>query len=308
MQGAFYFMAKNFLSYEDQIELLINKGLTICNEQAAIYYLKQFSYYSLISGYKDIFKQEPKGKYRSDATFEHIVNLYLLDDYMRSLFLQNIILIEKNIKSLYSYVFCELYGDSQSDYLNVTNYQYDKFQDKVNELVSIINKNIQHNEKYPYVKHYVAKYGEVPLWVIIHTMTFGNISKMFSYSKQELQSRVARNFEYVYGKQLSSMLNVISKFRNVCAHGERLYNFKTKSSIKKLPIHDKIKGYYNISKNDLFSICISFKYLLSENNFIRFLKSLKDILSVCFNAIGNYYKNEILKSMGFPENWYELLQ
>lgn len=309
MWEVFYFMTddKNFLSYNDQITLLKSKGLSVPNVERAIKYLEQFSYYSLISGYKDIFKQEPNGRYRSDASFEHIANLYILDDYMRIIFLQNIIIIEKHIKSLYSYSFCELYGDKQNDYLNVTNYKYDIYQDKINDLVSIIRKNIRHSDKYPYVHHHIVKYGEVPLWVIIHTMTFGNISKMFSLSQERLQSQVSRNFKGVYNTQLSSMLNVISKFRNVCAHGERLYNFKTKSSIQDLPIHSKIKGLYSISKNDLFSVCISFKYLLSDEDFYRFIDELNDIMTQCFNILGKYYQKEILSKMGFPNNWKEIL-
>ncbi|MEE1005949.1 MAG: hypothetical protein U0L66_02000 [Acutalibacteraceae bacterium] len=51
---------KKFFTYEEQIELLKNKKLIIADEQRAINYLKQYSYYSLISGYKDIFKVEKK--------------------------------------------------------------------------------------------------------------------------------------------------------------------------------------------------------------------------------------------------------
>lgn len=303
-------MAKDkcFLSYEEQIKLLKSKKLKINNEQIAISFLKRFSYYSLVSGYRDIFKQSKNGDYREDASFEHLVYLYLLDDYLRNIFLHRIIIIEKHIKSLYSYSFCEMFGDNQNDYLNVLNYNYGRFQSEVNDFVSIVRRIINHSSKYPYVNHYIEKYGEVPLWVIIHTLTFGNISKMFSFSQESLQSQVARNFENVYGKHLVSMLNVISKFRNVCAHGERLYNFKTKSAIDDLPLHSEIKGMYSISKNDLFNVCIAFKYLLTKDEFDNFLTLLGDILNVSFKQLGEYYKSQILKSMGFPTNWKEILK
>ena len=29
-------------------------------------------------------------------------------------------------------------------------------------------------------------------------------------------------------------------FRNICAHGERLYSYKTKNAIPDFPIHDKL--------------------------------------------------------------------
>ena len=50
-------MQKIFLSYDQQIEKLKNeKNLLIDDEAYAKEILKQTSYYSLIGGYKDIFK------------------------------------------------------------------------------------------------------------------------------------------------------------------------------------------------------------------------------------------------------------
>ena len=51
------YMQKIFLNYDQQIEKLKNeKNLLIDNEAYAKDILKQTSYYSLIGGYKDIFK------------------------------------------------------------------------------------------------------------------------------------------------------------------------------------------------------------------------------------------------------------
>mgnify|MGYP000072594201 CR=1 FL=1 len=55
-------MPKIFLSYDQQIEKLKNeKNLQIDDEEYAKEILRQTSYYSLIGGYKDIFKiQQPR--------------------------------------------------------------------------------------------------------------------------------------------------------------------------------------------------------------------------------------------------------
>lgn len=59
------FMAKRFLTYEQQIDKLVNeKGLLITNRNYAEDILKQTSYYSLISGYKDLFKNPTTKAYR----------------------------------------------------------------------------------------------------------------------------------------------------------------------------------------------------------------------------------------------------
>lgn len=299
---------KKFLTYEQQLELLKNKKLIIHNESKAIEYLKQYSYYSLISGYKDIFKVEKNGVYRADATIEHIVALYELDNLLKYIFLQKIISIEKHIKSLYAYSFCQLYGETLDDYLNVNNYNYNaKFQKEINQFVSIVGSIINRPNKFPNINYNISNYGTVPLWIIIHSLTFGQISKLYSFSKQKLQSCISKEFKNIYSEQLSDILNVLTKYRNVCAHGERLYNYRTQKSLSDLPLHTRIKGNYNISKNDLFNVCICFKYLLPSNEFLSFLENLNLILNTYFSSLGIYYENKILESMGFPKNWNELL-
>lgn len=53
--------------------------------------LKQTSYYSLISGYKDIFKNPTTKKYKDGTRFEDIVELYYFDELLRQLFLRYLI-------------------------------------------------------------------------------------------------------------------------------------------------------------------------------------------------------------------------
>lgn len=302
-------MSKNkcFLTYDEQIQLLKNKKLAFIDENRAVEYLQRFGYYSLVSGYKDIFKVERNGNFRSDARFEDIVSLYLMDDSLRSIFLNQLLSIEKHIKSLYSYYFCEMYGDKQNDYLNVTNYNYSQFQSDVNKFVSILQDTINNSGKYPYIDYNIKTYTTVPLWVIIQTLTFGNISKLYNFSNPSLQSKISSNFTNVYSNQLASMLNVLTKFRNVCAHSERLYNYRTRNGIVDLPLHNQIKNSYNIGKNDLFNVCICFKYLLSKNDYNRFLSNISFIINTTSTELGSFYSQQILSAMGFPNNWSEIL-
>ena len=99
------------------------------------------------------------------------------------------------------------------------------------------------------------KYGNVPLWVLTNALTFGNISKMYMLLPQDLQIKVSRNYLCINESQMFSMLAVMVKFRNVCAHGERLFTYRTVDSIPDLPVHKKLgiiqKGtqYINV-KND----------------------------------------------------------
>ena len=293
---------KEFKTYQEQISFLEKKGLKFIDQNKAVEYLKRYSYYSLVSGYKDIFIDKSTGRY-TNKYFEDIVALYLFDEFIRNIFLFEIIKIEQHIKSLYSYSFCSLYGDTQSDYLNVNNYNYKKYQNEIKEFISKVNGILSHSNNYKYINHYVTKYSDVPLWVLIKSLTFGSLSKMYTFSNQKLQSRIAHEFDYIYDTHLSTILAVLTKFRNVCAHGERLYNYKTNNSIRKLPIHNKIFGYTPKCRNDLFNVYLSFKYLLNEFDFSQLSKNLQDLLDGFKEKLGDEYTNKVLSAMGFPKNW-----
>ena len=63
-------MAKVFFSYQQQIEKLVKeKDLLIADEEYAKEMLKRYSYYSLISGYKDIFKNTTTKTYKKEGCY-----------------------------------------------------------------------------------------------------------------------------------------------------------------------------------------------------------------------------------------------
>ena len=73
-----------------QIQKLQNeKRLEIHDEDYAVKLLKEHSYFALISGYKEPFKDK-NGLYKLHTTIEDIYKLYIFDDQLRTLFLQNI--------------------------------------------------------------------------------------------------------------------------------------------------------------------------------------------------------------------------
>nr|DAU38989.1 MAG TPA: Abi-like protein [Herelleviridae sp.] len=301
---------KHFFTYQQQIDHLLSKNLMIRDKDQAMIYLQRFGYYSLISAYKSVFKIQKNGQYKSHASFDHIVLLYRLDNDLRRLFLQHILTIENHLKSLYSYAFCELYGDEEADYFNVNNYDYSKYQSLINEFIMTITRH--RNEKhYEYIDYNLKKYKSVPLWVMIRSLTLGNISKMYSFSKQELKSRIAKNFNSVYPEQLQPMIDILSKFRNVCAHNERLYSYKTRNAIHDHLIHQKlnIKKHgqeYTCGKRDLFSVVIIFKLLLPAEDFFLFTEALTRILNANKDIIPIDCMEIILQEMGFPNNWDEI--
>lgn len=304
-------MPKIFLNYDQQIEKLKKeKNLRIDDTEYAKDVLRQTSYYALIGGYKDIFKNPTTKKYKDGTRFEDIVGLYYFDESLRQLFLRYLIKVENEIKSQISYYFTEKNGEDQKEYLDTSNYNYagKKNQRDIDRLIRILEGYVTKPTEYHYINHAQRKYGNVPLWVLTNALTFGNISKMYMLLPQEIQFKVSRNYSCINESQMVSMLAVMVKFRNVCAHGERLFTYRTADSIPDLPIHKKLgiakKGAQYINgKNDLFSVVIALKYLLNEGWYRELIKELKALVDKYLKKNDGITEQQLYEKMGFPENW-----
>ncbi len=210
--------------------------------------------------------------------------------------------MENEIKSQVSYYFTEKYGENQKEYLDTANYNYvgEKNQRDINRLIKILEGYVTKPTDYHYITHAQKKYGNVPLWV--------NISKMYMLLPQDIQIKVSRNYLCINESQMTSMLAVMVKFRNVCAHGERLFTYRTVDSIPNLPIHKKLgiaqKGTQYINgKNDLFSVVIALRYLLNDGRYREFIKELKSLIDKYLKKHDSIGEQELYEKMGFPENW-----
>lgn len=303
-------MSKPFLNYEQQLEkLMYEKKLNVPDSGYALEMLKRYSYYSLISGYKDEFKDTDSILYKPDARFEDIVALYEFDENLRALFLKYFQKIEGQVKSFLSFYFCEKNGERQEEYLNCRNYNYtEKNKKDIDKLINILKSYTSGHTDYPFINHALAKHGNVPLWVLTHALTFGNISKFYSLSQYDIQTKIAKNYEGINEGQLSKLLIVLTQFRNVCAHGERLYRYHTKQAIPDLPLHKKLNlskpdREYLCGKHDLFAAVLAMRYLLPNDWFLTFKKDLVKVIRQYLRKSSYFTETDILHFMGFPENW-----
>ena len=306
-------MAQAFLTYEQQIDKLVNeKNLMISDEKFATDTLKRIGYFALIGGYKDLFKNSTTQKYKDGTTFEDIVALYKFDENLRELFLKYILKIERHLRSIMSYYFCEKHGEDQSFYLDKNNYSiYAKYTNDVNRLVSELSKLANNNNDYAYINHHRSKYNNVPLWVVFNGITLGTLSKFYMLMTQDLQFKVSREFSNLSEKQIGKILSIVTKFRNVCAHNERLFSYRTKSMIPNLPAHKSLnipqKGNaYTKGIRDIFAIVIVFKYFLTTDDFNKFKTHLSGSIDHYIQNNTALSKDDILNAMGFPTNWADV--
>ena len=92
---------KEFITIKEQINILKSKGIIINNEKKSYKILLNNNYYNIINGYKDIFLI--KNKYIKNTSFEEIYAMYEFDRSLRNIFLEYILKIENQIRSLVAY-------------------------------------------------------------------------------------------------------------------------------------------------------------------------------------------------------------
>ena len=231
-------MSKPFRSIDQQIELLESRGMAVPDKAEARQLLLGTNYYSIINGYKDSFiVQTPQGEaYRDGTNIVHMQILYTMDAAFRHVTLSALFRAESLMKSTLVHAFCETYGGGDS-YLQDTwyrpievyqkkRYDYEKNRSILSET---LKKRRNNDRKKKYVQHYLDAHGCVPLWVLAPTLSFGETSVLFDFQVDKVQNRMCSFVCEVSGKKLikprkmQEAFNILTQFRNICAHGERFY-------------------------------------------------------------------------------------
>lgn len=233
--------------------------------------------------------------------------MYLYDAALREIFLKYILIVERHIKSSISYHFSELYGNGMADYQNFSNYDFGNHKTQVQKLFQKINNKISGKNASPQIKYHLSLYHDVPIWVLMTDLTLGETATIYRFLKGTCKTAVCNDFHHIGRADLGKMLILLTKSRNICAHGNRLFNLHTGDSILDCVAHKKLrisqtKGLYLHGKSDLFAVVISLKYLLDITTFRSFYYELKKVIKKYSPP------NTILQEMGFPSNWMSILR
>lgn len=141
--------------------------------------------FSLITGYKETFKNPTTGKYVDGTTFEDIYCLYQFDNELRSIFLKYMLLAERNVKSSLAYHFSAVYGENQTEYLSLSHYMPTaSMQRGIQKLLRVFHYQLTYKNEHAYINHYKTKHHNVPLWIMGQVLTIGQLSHIsFNHDK-----------------------------------------------------------------------------------------------------------------------------
>ena len=303
---------KQFKNLDEQIDIFKYKGLEIEDEKYAKEVLLRENYFFL-TGYRHLLMQKNNPKnYIKGATFEELYSIFLFDRQFRNLIFKNLLIVENNAKSIFSYQLSKKYGYKENDYLKPANFDMSPEKSRqVNDLIKKMKRQVRVNGyQHSATMHYLNNYGYIPLWVLVKVLSFGIISEFFTILKQEDKIAISRiyNIDVV---DLANYFSILANYRNVCAHEDILYENKTQREINNTVYHillgiPKKDGEYTKGKNDLFALIIILRQILANDDVKNLILELDKIIENLKFNLRSISINDVLDRMGFPDNWKEI--
>lgn len=138
--------------------------------------------------------------------------------------------------------------------------------------------------------------GQLPMYALVEVFSFGTLSKFYKNMHNKDKKEIAKTFGVGY-TYIASWLESISYVRNICAHYGRLYNAK----MSKSPMLYNEYTQAGIGNNRVYGVLLCMKHLLKNDSHWNLFV---DKIEMLFDK----YQSVQIKTMGFPDNWKELLE
>ena len=303
---------KEFRTLDEQVNIMINKGLVVNDIDKAKDILFRENYF-FINGYRTLFYTKDR-RFIDGTTFDELYSLFLFDRNLRNIIFKYILVFENNIKSIISYQMSKKYGYKEKEYLNPKNFNQDiKERRRVEDVINKMNRQIRINgEKHTATFHYITKYHYIPLWILVKVLSFGLINELFGILKEEDQNEIAEYYK-INPEDLKVYLSLLSNYRNLCAHEDIVYEHKTQTFISDTIYHEKLNisknelGEYKQGKNDLFALIIILKQVLQADRFKEMMAEINRCFDIFDLNVNTIDVSKLLHRMGFPDNYMDII-
>ncbi|SMN15064.1 Abortive infection bacteriophage resistance protein [uncultured Candidatus Thioglobus sp.] len=288
---------KKPLTFNEQVDLLKERGMLIDDDKKAIYHLSSIGYYRL-SAYWHPFRIRKDNQildnFKPDTYWQQVIELYEFDRELRLLVMDAIERIEVTIRTQITYKLSHQYD---AFFYLEEKYFHSKF--KHLEWLKHISKEIDYS-KDTFITHFNKKYKDKkpPIWMATEVISLGKLSKLYSGLKNE-DKRLVSNFFDIPWQRLKSWLHVVAYIRNVCAHHSRLWNREL--SIRANDSKDNEWLTPITPRNDrIFYVLLILRFLMKRsNNGEDWRQKINELLKQFEN------NEDALKMMGVPNNWQE---
>jgi abortive infection bacteriophage resistance protein len=290
---------KPHLTLEDQINLLVSRGLVIDDTTFAKHILSNISYYRLSSYFYNFWEDKSGHKFFGSTKFERIVNIYNFDSELRAICFKAIELIEVSIRTKLSLFLSHNHGpywfENDNIIINKTSHA-----DNIKSIQDLLNQKIKEQFIKDHFKTYSDRYP--PSWKLLEITSFGLLSRLYGNISPSVKEKkaIARSLGLPNHEFLESWLKSIAYIRNICAHHSRLWDKKLSTPL----IPNNLKGTWlsnvsltNLKRDGLYINLCCIKYLVDS------IKPDNDFGSEVLGLLESYKQDVDLDKMHFPKSW-----
>lgn len=255
-----------------QIQKLRGQNLIIEDEPEAIRLLSQCGYSNLIKSYRDpyIITTGSGISYRNDVTFQQVASLYAFDKNLRRAVISSMLDLEEHVKAAAAEIVGKYIGTDSAVYLDKRHYRNKRVRNSHFDLAHVLKnlKGVLSSDKDP-IHHCMVTHGSVPPWILFNGVYFSTIVNLIVQFPIPLQDQLALElFDPAYvgasGQGLRFLMNdslfLALEYRNLAAHGGRVYNYSAKANLRFNDIWPGTTATAPIGFSKLLLVLSRFKY------------------------------------------------
>lgn len=302
-------MSKPFKTYEELIEILKQRNLNIEPADKTYANLAIYGYYNIVTGYKKPFlKNVNTEDFIDGISFDNIKLLYEFDNSLRTLLFPFLNTMELFIKNIIVHEFAKQYGELGYTTLSNYNIYNQKSKDKALSVISFLNDHIN-KSKQDCIVHYKKKHGEVPIWVLFTTLTFGTVQQFFEVLHPLLKLNIIKIMNTRFNTNMSLMdfgvyLNAFVALRNSTAHRDRIYCYKRIFIINQ---NNRLVKQIKKPLRPLDTVFIGFYEILPKDTFVSLVNHIINSTQSILNPIPQETLKNIYNELSYtPEILVEL--
>lgn len=292
---------KPALTTDQQVDLLIRRGMQIADRAQAHQHLTHISYYRLRAywlPFEQTAAQDDDHAFATGADFTTVLAIYDFDRELRLLLIDAIERVEISLRTRLANVLSLRYGPFAHEDPTHFAKQY-LWQQSSDELAKEYARSRE-----TFAEHYRSQYQHLnspPLWVACELMTLGHLSRWLQNLRIPKDRQAIADAYGLDEKVLVSFAHHLTIVRNHCAHHGRLWNRKLSLKMQlpgKKPAG--LSAQFNPSQDRrLYNTLTMLAYLMS-------IISPASTWRQRLKALVHTTPQIDVKDMGFPEGWEKM--
>jgi abortive infection bacteriophage resistance protein len=305
---------KPHLTFEQQVQLLIGRGLEVQDRRAAILGLRRIGYYRLSAYWYPFRDVDENGqlidRFRSGYALDHVLALYDFDKKLRLLVMDAMERVEISVRVEVSHQLGakDPFAHAKPETLNP---EFTKPKNKkANSRSQYDDWRLDEQQHFwrsseRFAEHFASKYLlPMPIWISVELWDFGMLSKFYAGMTVADKAEIAQYYGVPDWKVMESWLRTLNHARNIAAHHGRLWNRNLDDQAKlpkpgAMPRFDHLHRDLVRMTSRVYSVlCILIQFLDRIDPDDGWKTRLRDHIDAFpqMPRIG-------IEHMGFPKNW-----